>query len=97
MVHPCVILTSGHATIGCNMANYAEYFDARDAKTKPKFEYGNRVFGKWNKIPFIGMIIREVEKEVLVHVDLPVKYDKQYISILRLNRNDVKILKDYDK
>ena len=79
------------------MANYAEYFEARDPKTKPKVEYGNRVFGKWNKIPFIGMIIREVEKEVLVHVDLPVKHDKLYISILRLNRNDVKILKDYDK
>lgn len=79
------------------MANYAEYFEARDPKPNPKFVYGDRVFGRWNKIPFIGMIVREVEKEVLVHVDLPVKYDKQYNHILRLNRNDVKILKDYDK
>lgn len=97
MVRLCGILTSGHATIGYNMANYAEYFEARDPKTNHKFEYGNRVFGKWNKIPFIGMIIREEDKDVLVHADLPVKYDKQYNSILRLNRNDVKILKEYDK
>jgi len=79
------------------MANYAEYFAARDAdKPKPKFNYGDRVFGHWNKIPFIGSVIREEDKVVLVQTDLPVKHEEQLHNILKLARMDVKLLKNYD-
>ena len=79
------------------MANYAEYFAARDAeKPKPKFNYGDRVFGHWNRIPFIGSVIREEDRVVLVQTDLPVKHDEQLHNILKLARMDVKLLKNYD-
>jgi hypothetical protein len=79
------------------MANYAEYFAARDAdKPEPKFNYGDRVFGHWNKIPFIASVIREEDKVVLVQTDLPVKHDEQLHNILKLARMDVKLLKSYD-
>lgn len=79
------------------MANYAEYFAARDAdKPKPKFNYGDRVFGHWNRIPFIGSVIREEDKIVLVQTDLPVKHEEQLHNILKLARMDVKLLKNYD-
>jgi hypothetical protein len=79
------------------MANYAEYFAARDAeKPKPKFNYGDRVFGHWNRIPFIASVIREDDKVVLVQTDLPVKHEEQLHNILKLARMDVKLLKNYD-
>lgn len=79
------------------MANYAEYFAARDAdKPKPKYNRNDRVFGHWNKIPFIGSVVREENKVVLVHTDLPVKHDDQLHYILKLSRTDVTLLKDYD-
>jgi hypothetical protein len=79
------------------MANYAEYFAARDADLpKPKYNYGDRVFGHWNKIPFIASVIREEHKTVLVQTDLPVMYEEQTHNILKLSRADVKLLKNYD-
>ena len=78
------------------MANYADYFAARDAdKPKPKYKNGDRVFGHWNKIPFIASVIREEDKVVLVHTDLQVKYAGQIHSILKLSRTDVKLLINY--
>ena len=79
------------------MANYAEYFAARDADLpKPKYNYGDRVFGLWNKIPFIASVVREEDKKVLVHSDLPIKHDEQIHYILKLSRADVTLLKSYD-
>lgn len=78
------------------MANYADYFAARDADTpKPKYVYGDRVFGHWNKIPFIGSVVREQEKNVLVHTDLPIIRGEYVHSILTLSRTDVKLLKEF--
>jgi hypothetical protein len=79
------------------MANYAEYFAARDADLpNPKYNYGDRVFGRWNKIPFIAMVVREEDRKVLVHSDLPIKHDDQLNYILKLPRTDVQLLKNYD-
>ena len=79
------------------MANYAEYFAARDADLpKYKYNYGDRVFGRWNKIPFIAMVVREEDRKVLVHSDLPIKHDDQIHNILKLSRADVTLLKNYD-
>ena len=79
------------------MANYAEYFAARDAdKPTPKYNYGDRVFGYWNKIPFVASVIREEDKVVLVQTDLPLKHNDTIHNILKLAQKDVKLLKDYD-
>ena len=79
------------------MANYAEYFAARDANNpKPRYVYGDRVFGHWNKIPFIASVIREEDKNVLVQTDLPVRHDGVNHNILKLARLDVKRLVSFD-
>jgi CRISPR/Cas system CMR-associated protein Cmr3 (group 5 of RAMP superfamily) len=79
------------------MANYAEYFAARDADLpKPKYNYGDRVFGRWNKVPFIGSVVREQNKNLLIQVDLPIKHKDNIHNILHISRLDVTLLKDYD-
>jgi hypothetical protein len=60
------------------MASLEKYFENRDKdKPKAKWVYGDRVFGKVLKdVPVVGMVIREDyddAKQVLVHLDLPVK------------------------
>jgi hypothetical protein len=78
------------------MANYAEYFAQRDADNpKPKFNYGDRVFGRWNKIPFIGSVIREQEKNVLIQLDLPIIRKQDIHNLLHIVRTDVKLLKEF--
>lgn len=78
------------------MANYAEYFEKLNIDApKAKFHYGDRVFGRWNKIPFIGSIVREADKNVLVLLDLPVKHNKNIHNLLHIARMDVKLLKEF--
>lgn len=58
------------------MASYAEYFEK--ISYKPKWEIGDRVFGHYNGIPFIGsvgndtVISEEEGPRVTVHIDLPI-------------------------
>lgn len=76
------------------MASLAEYFAKRDADLpKAKFEIGDRVFGFWNKLPVAGSVLRDVEAEVLIQADLPIKYKDGYFTILTLKQKDVKLLK----
>jgi hypothetical protein len=76
------------------MANYAEYFERKSAELpKPKFNSGDRVFGRWNKIPFIGSVVRNQDKIVLVHLDLPLKHNNVIHNVLRLAQMDVTLLK----
>lgn len=76
------------------MASYAEYFANRDSDLpKEKFKIGDRVFGFWNKIPVAGSVLRDVEAEVLIQTDLPVKSKTGYHTILTLKQKDVKLLK----
>jgi hypothetical protein len=79
------------------MASVKEQFEKRDAdKPKPKWVYGDRVSGKIGKVPVIGMVIREnyVEPDlVLVHLDLPVKYEGEYRWVLYVPSRGMKRLK----
>lgn len=56
------------------MANMAEYFAKRDsALPAPKFVYGQRVLAKMRDgATVLGMVIREYEGEILLHLDLPI-------------------------
>lgn len=79
------------------MANYAEYFAKRDEdKPKPKYNRNDRVFGYWNKVPFIASVVREENKVVLVQTDLPLKHNDTIHNILKLDRKDITLLKNYD-
>ncbi len=78
------------------MANYAEYFEK--IAYKPKYFIGDRVFGRWNKIPFIGSVgndtlISEIEgPRISVFLDLPIKYKGTLHNILIVKHKDVKRL-----
>lgn len=80
------------------MASVAKYFEDRDKdKPKPKWVYGDRVYGKFSKVPVIGMVIREDYEDssmVLCHLDLPVKVVKEYKWIVLVPSKGMKRLKE---
>jgi hypothetical protein len=79
------------------MASVKDYFELRDAdKPKPKWVYGDRVSGKLDKIPVVGMVIREDYDDssmVLCHLDLPVKDEDEYKWVMRVPSKSMKRLK----
>jgi hypothetical protein len=78
------------------MPNYAEYFEKN--RYKPKWEIGERVFGKYEKIPFIGSVgndtyISDDEgPRVSIHLDLPIKGK----SVIIVKPESIKRTKIYD-
>jgi len=81
------------------MASLAEYF----AKNRPeaKWHLGDRVFGKWNKIPFIGtvgvdnMVSEQEGPRVIVHLDLPIKFGDNVYNLVIVKQKDIKLLKEF--
>jgi hypothetical protein len=77
------------------MTNLAEWFEKQE-RYKPKWEHGARVFGHWNKIPFIGSVVADREKDyILIQPDLPVKLDNKLNNIIIVRHKDIKSLKEY--
>ncbi len=82
------------------MANYAEYFER--IAYRPKYQIGDRVFGRYEKIPFIGSVgndrlISEVTgPEITIHLDLPIKTKNGIRSIIIVKHRDIKRLINYD-
>lgn len=78
--------------------NLARYFAERDAnKPKPKWVYGDRISGKVGKVMVVGMVVREQyedPKQVLVHLDLPIKLGDDYRWVLYIPARTIKALKD---
>lgn len=76
------------------MASLTDYFNAK--AYKPKYFIGDRVIGKWNKIPFVGTVgndtvISEIEgPRISVHLDLPIKYKDKIYTILFVKHKDIK-------
>ena len=76
--------------------SYAEYFANRNRDTpRAKFELGSRVFGRFSGVPFIGTVIREQEKRVLIHTDLPVKVNSDTHNIVTAHTKDIKKLVEF--
>jgi hypothetical protein len=82
------------------MGNQTDYFNR--IGYKPKYFIGDRVYGKWNKIPFIGTIgndtvISEIEgPRISVHLDLPIKVaDKVHNFVIVIHKDIKQILKEY--
>ena len=79
------------------MASLAEYFAAN--RYKAKYDIGDRVIGKWNKIPFVGTVgndtlINELEgPRISIHLDLPIKYKDKIYNIIFVKHKDVKAFK----
>lgn len=78
------------------MSSLAKYF--AENRPKPKFHIGDRVVGRWNKIPFIGtvvndnMVSEEEGPKVSVFLDLPLQYKDEIKTILFVKQKDIKLL-----
>jgi hypothetical protein len=79
----------------------AEYFAQN--RYQAKYNFGERVFGRWNKIPFIGSVgndslVNEIEgPRLTVHLDLPIVFEKHVHNVIIVKHKDVKRLTSYDK
>ena len=81
------------------MGTQTDYFNR--IGYKPKYHLGDRVFGKWNKIPFIGTVgndrcIDGVNPEITIHLDLPIRLTGQLYSFIIVKHKDIKPLKEIE-
>jgi hypothetical protein len=75
------------------MGNQTDYFNR--IGYKPVYQLGDRVIGKWGKIPFVATVgndrcIDGVNPEITVHLDLPIKVDGELKQFLIVKHKDVK-------
>jgi hypothetical protein len=79
--------------------NLAKYFETREAKKpNPVWIYGDRISARVGRVLVIGTVIREQyedAKQVLVHLELPIKLGSEYRSVLYIPSHSIKRLKDY--
>lgn len=83
------------------MANLAEYFAAN--RPQAKWQFGDRVSGKFNGIPFVGTtggegMVNETEGSlVTVFIDLPIKHkDTWHMTFVKVKPKDIKRLMTLD-
>ena len=66
---------------------------------KAVYTIGDRVIGKWNKVPFVGtvgndrLVNLDRGAEITVHLDLPLKYKDKVHNILVVKHKDIKLFK----
>lgn len=66
---------------------------------KARYNLGDRVIGKWNKIPFVGSVgndrvVSEAGPEVTIHLDLPILQNGKTHRILVVKHRDIRLLKE---
>ena len=83
------------------MANIAEYFEVN--RYHGSYELGERVFGYYNKIPFIGsvgsdsVVSPEIGPQITITLDLPISIDGVVKNVIIVKHKDIKsLLRDYD-
>lgn len=80
------------------MGNVADYFERNGYK--PKYSIGDRVTGTYNGIPFMGTVGNDrlinnlVGAEITVHLDLPMKTENEFRSIIIAKHKNVRPLKE---
>jgi hypothetical protein len=81
------------------MGNQTDYFEK--IGYRPTYYIGQRVFGKWNKIPFIGSVgndtvINPIEgPRISIHLDLPIRYKDNIHRVIIVKHKDIKLLKEF--
>lgn len=81
------------------MGNQTDYFER--IGYRPKYWIGDRVFGYWNKIPFIGSVgndsmINEIEgPRISIYLDLPIKYNDTIHNVIIIKHKDITKLKEF--
>jgi hypothetical protein len=80
------------------MGSQTDYFNK--IGYKHTYDIGDRVFGRWNKIPFVGsvgndrLINHTVGPEVTIHLDLPIKHKDTVYNFIIVKHKDIKRLKE---
>jgi len=80
------------------MGKQTEYFDS--IGYRPTYWIGDRVFGRWNKIPFVGSVgndtvIDNTGPRISIHLDLPIKFEDQIHNIIVVRHKDISKLKEF--
>jgi len=81
------------------MGTQTDYFNEKGYK--PTYFIGDRVFGRWNNIPFIGSvgndtIISEIEgPRISVMPDLPIRYEGKTHNIIIVKHKQINKLKEF--
>ena len=76
------------------MGNQSDYFNR--IGYKHTYDIGDRVIGKWNRIPFVATVgnDRKINNitgpEVTVHLDLPLQYQGQVYNFLIVKHRDIR-------
>ena len=74
--------------------NLAEYFEQH--RYKAKYDIGDRIFGYWNNIPFIGtvgndtVINEQVGPQLSIHLDLPISYENVIRTVIIAKHKEFK-------
>jgi uncharacterized protein YifN (PemK superfamily) len=82
-----------------DMGTLSDYFEKN--AYKPKYFLGDRVYGKWNKIPFIGtvgndrLVSLEDGPEITILLDLPIMLDKKIHNVIIVKHKDIKRLTQF--
>ena len=75
------------------MSTLAEYFEAN--RPKPKYKFGDRVEGTYQKIPYVGTVYTDNMRNELegpmvsVHLDLPMKIGTVWHNHIRVKYKDI--------
>ena len=74
------------------MGNQTDYFERIGYRAK--YQIGDRVFGHWNKIPFVGTVgndrvIDKTGPQVTIHLDLPIKHEQQVRNVIVVQHRDI--------
>ena len=78
------------------MGNQTDYFNK--IGYKPKYFIGDRVFGRWNKIPFVGtvgndtLVNLEEGPRISIMPDLPIKFQDKIHNVIIVKHKDIKPL-----
>ena len=70
------------------MANQTDYFNNKE-QPRAKFKYGDRVFGRKERVPFVGTVQREVGALVMILTDLPVVFEGNICNVLSVKQSDI--------
>ena len=79
------------------MGNQTDYFERIGYRAK--YQIGDRVFGRWNSIPFVGTVgndrvIDKTGPQVTIHLDLPIKFEQQVRNVIVVKHRDITKLKE---
>jgi hypothetical protein len=81
------------------MASQTDYFNR--IGYKPKYQIGDRVFGRYLKIPFVGTVgndrlINNIDgPEITIHLDLPIKLSDRITWFIIVKHKDIKPLVEF--